>query len=80
VYALAATVAWMLLGGAAPLAEPLSGPALLAAIGERGMEPRRLEPLPAPLRDVLRGLLRHDPAHRVGDLAALAAALGPAGP
>lgn len=72
VYALAATVAWTLLDGDAPLADPLPEAARLAAIGSDGIDPARLAPLPPALRDALRGLLEVDPARRVGDLHALA--------
>lgn len=75
VYAAAATVAWLLVEGDAPLAPPVSDAALLGRIGEHGIDPARLAPLPAPLRGVLAALLAFEPAARVHDLGPLLAAL-----
>ncbi len=68
VYALAATIAWLLLPGEAPLADAVEDAALLLAIGERGLDPSRLAVLPAALRDALAALLAFEPARRAFDL------------
>ncbi len=75
VYALAATVAWLLLDGEAPLARAASEAALLAEIGERGIDLLTLESLAEPLREALRSHLAFDPGSRTSDLQVLARAL-----
>jgi serine/threonine protein kinase len=71
VYALAATAAWLLLEGEQPLVSTTTDAATLLVLGERGLDPERLAPLPPPLRDLLASMLAFDPATRTADLAAL---------
>lgn len=71
VYALAATAAWLLLEGDQPLANASSDAAMWLEIGERGIDPARLVPLPRDLREVLTPMLVLDPAARHVDLSAL---------
>lgn len=75
VYALAATVAWTLLDGDAPLVDAAPDAAVLRIVGERGIDPGRLAPLHPPVRDALAALLAFDPRDRPADLGALMAAL-----
>lgn len=74
-YALAATVAWTLLDGDAPLVDPAADAAVLRLVGERGIDPGRLASLPTPIRDALAPLLAFDPGRRPRDLGPLLAAL-----
>lgn len=75
VYALAATITWLLLDGPSPLTDVVDDAALLLAIGERGLDPARLSPLPSALRAALGDLLAFDPAARAVDLGPLLRAL-----
>jgi hypothetical protein len=75
VYALAATVAWLALHGPSPLVDPSGEAALLASVGDRGIDPARVGPLPRVLREALVGLLAFDPALRRGDMSTLSSAL-----
>jgi serine/threonine-protein kinase len=75
VYALCATVAWLLLDGEAALGAAAGEAARLLEAGERGIPASRLAPLPTPLRTVLERMLAFDPSRRVSDLGPLLTAL-----
>jgi serine/threonine protein kinase len=76
VYALAATIAWLLLDGESPLTDVVDEAALLLTIGEHGLDAARLAPLPQPLRETLGAMIAFDPAARSSDVARLAEVLG----